>query len=88
MPSVEVGWLQEDLARIQPIALLYPRQGEEGPGRTASMASESGVVRQALTAAFVPIEIHPSGKHSKGRWVVCGREHIVPVACPSRGLAG
>ena len=57
--QAEAGWqglsieqLKRELAGIRQVELLYPRQGEKGPGRTVTVATKQTLVQQALTDAL------------------------------------
>lgn len=43
---------KQQLARIQQVELLYPRQGAKGPPRAVSIASKQTLVQQALVQAL------------------------------------
>ncbi|MDE0102026.1 MAG: IS1634 family transposase [Bryobacterales bacterium] len=61
-PGLSVEQLQEQLAGIQQIELLYPRQGEKGPGRTVTVATKRSVAQEALTQALGLTELLPTRK--------------------------
>lgn len=57
--KAEAGWqglsieqLKEELAGIQQVELLYPRQGRKGPGRTVTVATKQTLAQKALTDAL------------------------------------
>ncbi len=50
--GLSIEQLQEELAGIQQVKLLYPRQGAKGPGRTVTGATKQTLVQEALTDAL------------------------------------
>lgn len=61
-PGLSIEQLQEQLAGIRQIELLYPRQGEKGPGRTVTVATKCSVAQEALTQALGLTELLPARK--------------------------
>ena len=51
-PSLSMEELKQQLAGIQQVELLYPRQGAKGPPRVVSIASKQTLVQQALVQAL------------------------------------
>ena len=51
-PGLSIEQLQEQLVGIRQIELLYPWQGEKGPGRPVKVATKCSVAQEALTQAL------------------------------------
>ena len=48
-PGLSVEELKEQLGGIQRIELLYKQEGEKGPGRTVTIASQQTLIQQELS---------------------------------------
>lgn len=51
-PELSMEELKQQLAGIQQVELLYPRQGQKGPPRVVSIASKQNLAQQALAQAL------------------------------------
>ncbi len=51
-PSLTMEGLKHELGQIQRIDLLYPRRGEKGPPRVATVMSKQTLTQAALASAL------------------------------------